>query len=73
MAGTLEFKRLSDRILFAMQLALEQDDISISERLNRALEETLTRKTGGREFVERRDFSAEYEAACDKLHRLRSK
>lgn len=69
----MEFKRLSDRILFAMQLALEQDDISIAERLNRALEEALTRKTGGADFTERRDFTAEYDVAMDKLHKLRHK
>jgi len=73
MSETLEFKRLADRILFAMQLAMEQDDLSIGERLNRALEETLTRKTGGKEFVERREFTAEYDVALDKLHALRSK
>ncbi|HEY8963201.1 MAG TPA: hypothetical protein VIN59_01930 [Alphaproteobacteria bacterium] len=73
MSETLEFKRLSDRILFALQLALEQEDVSLSERLNRALEETLTRKTGGKDFVERRDFTAEYNAAMDKLYRIRNK
>ncbi len=69
----MEFKRLSDRILFAMQLALEQKDLDVSEHLNDALEKSLTRKTGGKGFVERRDFTAEYDAAMQKLHDLRTK
>ena len=69
----MEFKRLSDRILYALQLALEQKDLHVSEHLNAALEESLTRKTGGKGFVERRDFTAEYDAAMQKLHELRTK
>lgn len=69
----MEFKRLSDRILYALQLALEQKDLKIAEHLNDALETSLTRKTGGRGFVERRDFTAEYDAAMQKLHDLRTK
>lgn len=69
----MEFKRLSDRILYALQLSLEQKDLQISEHLNKALEESLTRKAGGQGFVERRDFTAEYDAAMQKLHQLRTK
>ncbi len=69
----MEFKRLSDRILYALQLALEQKDLPICEHLNRALEESLTRKSGGKGFVERREFTAEYDAAMLKLHDLRTK
>jgi len=67
----MEFKRLSDRILYALQMALEQKDLQVAEELNAALEESLTRKAGGKGFVERRDFTIEYEAALDELHRLR--
>lgn len=48
--------RLSDRILSALELSLEQDDIKISELLTRALELSMTRNTGGGEFIERRDY-----------------
>lgn len=68
----MEFKRLSDRILYALQLALEQKDLVVAETLNNALEESLTRKTGGKGFVERRDFTAEYNAAMAKLNELRT-
>lgn len=69
----MEFKRLSDRILYALQLSLEQKDLPISETLNKALEESLTRLAGGKGFVERRDFTAEYDAAMLKLNDLRTK
>lgn len=69
----LEFKRLSDRILYALQLAIEQKDLQVSEHLNLALEESLTRKAGGKGFVERREFTAEYDLVMEKLHDLRTK
>jgi hypothetical protein len=68
----MEFKRLSDRILYALQLALEQKDLTVCEQLNMALESSLTRKAGGKGFVERRDFTAEYNAAQAKLVALRT-
>lgn len=63
--------RLSDRILSALELSLEQDDFKISENLTRALELSMTRNTGGGEFIERRDYPPEIEAAMDKLSTLR--
>lgn len=63
--------RLSDRILSALQLALEQKDLKISELLTRALEQAMTRNTGGGEFIERRDYPPEIEKAMDKLYDLR--
>lgn len=63
--------RLSDRILFALELALEQGDIPISESLTRALEMSMTRNTGGGEFVERRDYPAAMEQAMKILNDLR--
>ena len=66
-----EVIRLSDRILSALELALEQDDLKISELLTRALEHSMTRNTGGGEFVERRDYPPEIESAMNKLYALR--
>ncbi|NCT40907.1 MAG: hypothetical protein GW778_04510 [Alphaproteobacteria bacterium] len=65
--------RLSDRILSSLQLALEQEDVKISELLSRALELAMTRNTGGGEFIERRDYPPEIEKAMDQLHDLRDK
>lgn len=66
-----DFIRLSDRILSALELALEQDDLKISDLLTRAMEHAMTRNTGGGEFIERRDYPPEIEKAMDKLHTLR--
>lgn len=63
--------RLSDRILAALELALEQKDIKIAELLSRAMEQAMTRNTGGGEFIERRDSPPEIERAMDKLFALR--
>jgi len=65
--------RLSDRILSALELSLQQDDLKISELLTRALEHAMTRNTGGGEFIERRDYPPEIEAAMNKLYELRDK
>ena len=68
-----EFIRLSDRILEALNLALDQDDLKISEHLTQALELAMTRNTGGGDFVERRDYPAEMADAMDRLYALRDK
>ncbi len=65
--------RLSDRILSALELSLEQDDVKIAELLTRAMELAMTRNTGGGEFVERRDYLPEIEDAMSKLYELRDK
>lgn len=65
--------RLSDRILSALELALDQEDIKIAELLTSAMEQSMTRNTGGGEFIERRDYPPEIEDAMDKLYELRSK
>ena len=67
------FIRLSDRILFALQLSLSQGDIEISEKLVKALEMSMTRNTGGGEFIERRDYPPEIEEAMDLLDQLKEK
>lgn len=63
--------RLSDRILYALELAIEQEDISIAESLVRALELAMTRNTGGGEFVERRDYPTEIRNALDRLREIK--
>ncbi|MCF8495310.1 MAG: hypothetical protein K9G62_01440 [Alphaproteobacteria bacterium] len=65
--------RLSDRILGALDLALDQGDVKISETLVRALEMSMTRNAGGGEFVERREYPPEIENAMDRLQALRNK
>ena len=65
--------RLSDRILSALELALEQEDVKISELLTRALEQAMTRNTGDGEFEERRDYPPEIEQAMNRLYELRDK
>ena len=65
--------RLSDRILQALELSLKQQDLKISELLTRALEMSMTRNTGGGEFIERRDYPPEIEDAMAKLFALREK
>ena len=64
--------RLSDRILFALELALDQADTEIASALVKALEMSMTRNTGGGEFVERRDYPPEIESAMDKLDELKA-
>ena len=63
--------RLSDRILYALELAIEQEDVSIAEALVRSLELAMTRNTGGGEFVERRDYPDDIKIAMDKLRALK--
>ena len=74
MQGFIKNKdRLSDRILFALELALKQQDLELSEALNKALEMAMTRNTGGGEFVERRDYPKEIETALVQLRGLKGK
>jgi hypothetical protein len=65
------FVRLSDRILFALEMALDQRDLAIAESLARTLELAMTRNTGGGEFVERRDYPSEIEMAMARLSELK--
>lgn len=64
--------RLSDRIFYALQLALMQGDDLISETLVSALDMAMTRNSGGGEFVERRDYPAEVEAALQRYRALKN-
>jgi len=65
------FIRVSDRILFALEMALDQDDIELSDSLVKALELAMTRNTGGGEFIERRDYPEEINQALDRLAALK--
>lgn len=65
--------RLSDRILYALKLAVEQEDIKIAEALVLALEIAMTRNTGGGEFIERRDYPPEIEKQLDRLRTIKTK
>jgi hypothetical protein len=65
--------RLSDRVLFALEMAIEQDDLELAELLNRAMELSMTRNTGGGEFIERRDYPKEIEKALERLRTIKKK
>jgi hypothetical protein len=65
--------RLSDRVLFALELALHQKDLALAEALNHALELAMTRNSGGGEFIERRDYPKEIEEALNQLRGLKAK
>lgn len=65
------YQRLSDLILEALTLSLEQKDVVISDILSRALEMSITRNAGGRDFIERRDLSKDVEFALEKLYALK--
>lgn len=54
-----------------MHLALDQKDVAIADLLSRAMEMSLTRNAGGRNFIERRDLSKDVELALEKLAQLR--
>jgi hypothetical protein len=67
----LDKQRLSDRILYAMNLALEQEDVKTADTLARALDMAMTRNTGGGDFVERREYPPYMERALTRLGALR--
>lgn len=71
--GGLKRIRLSDRILYALDLALQQEDVYLSEMLVKALEVAMTRNTGGGEFIERRDYPPEMEDALNRLADIKQK
>lgn len=66
----MEERRLCDRVLRALELALDQDDLEIAEHLARALELSLTR-FGGEGKVEQRDLPMAAASAFDRLDELK--
>lgn len=67
-----QYQRLSDKILDALKLCIEQKDADVSEVLNRALQMSMTRGAGGKDFVERRDFAEDVEKTLELYEALRS-
>jgi hypothetical protein len=63
--------RLSDKILEAFALSVEQKDVAISDLLARALEMAMTRGAGGPDFIERREFSDELAKAISLFSALK--
>ncbi len=64
-------QRLADRILYALNLAIEQEDVKAADVLAKALEISMTRNSGGGEFVERRDYPKYIEDSFTRLNVLR--
>ena len=64
-------ERLSDLVLVALTLALKQKDFAVSELLKSALEMSMTRGAGGKDFVERREFADEVQEALISFDALR--
>lgn len=67
-----QYQRLSDKILDALKLSIAQKDIDVSEILNHALQMSMTRGAGGKDFVERRDFAEDVEKALEQYEALRA-
>ncbi|MBP2230601.1 hypothetical protein J2847_003906 [Azospirillum agricola] len=67
---SLNERRLGDRILSALELALDQQHLDVAEHLARALEGTLTR-FGGPSAVEHRQLPAGMVTAFERLEALR--
>jgi hypothetical protein len=72
-SGSGASPRLSDRIFYALDLAIAQRDVRICELLLRAIELALTRNTGGLDFVERRGFPPELEDALERVSQIRDR
>lgn len=67
------FNRLSDKILDAFEIALEQGDTVIAEDLSGALIMSLTRNAGGKDFTERRTLEDRVLKGMDTLASLKKK
>jgi hypothetical protein len=65
------YRRLSDKVIEALELAIQQEDVQISEYLASALELALTRNAGGGGFVERREISEEVVSLLEKYEHLK--
>mgnify|MGYP003387341063 CR=1 FL=1 len=62
--------RLSDLVLEALVMAIEQKDIAIAEMLRSALELSMTRGGSGKDFIERREFTSEVQMILTRLEAL---
>lgn len=63
--------RLSDKILDALEYAVQQKDLEIAILLDHALDKAMTRNTGGGDFVERRSYTERMEAVSAALNILK--
>lgn len=63
-------RRLGDRILAGLELAVDQQELEIADLLWRALELTLSRY-GGPDAVEKREPPVELDEVLDRLLALR--
>jgi hypothetical protein len=63
--------RLSDRVFYALKLAVDQKDGQVAGALINVLEMAMTRNSGGGEFVERRDFPKEVENLLNEARLLK--
>lgn len=63
--------RLSDKILEALELCLEQEDMEVAEQLVNALELSMTRAAGGKTYIERREYPERVDAALTRYHDTR--
>jgi len=70
MTDEFQPQRLSDRILSALELSIEQGDLTISEFLRKALDLSMTRNAGGGAFIEKRDYPDVIQRAMEDLHNL---
>ena len=68
-----DYQRLSDLVLEALKLAIEQEDKEVSQQLVKTLELAMTRKSGGAGFVERREFTEDVENVLEKASSLANK
>lgn len=66
-----EHVRLSDKILEALEMAVQQGDAEIAILLDHALDKSMTRNTGGGSFVERRTYTERMESVQAHLAMLK--
>ncbi len=69
--SALNKQRLSDRILYALALAIEQEDVKTADALAKAMELSMTRNSGGGQFVERREYPKYIEDMMNRLKVLK--
>ena len=69
--SALNKQRLSDRILYALALAIEQEDVKTADALAKAMELSMTRNSGGGQFVERREYPKYIEDMMTRLKVLK--
>lgn len=68
-----QMQRLADRILSALELALDQEDAVVAGSLWQALELSVTRGAGGKAFTERRDLDPPLAEAYARLQALKAR